>query len=228
MKLDVAECIKAYGIDFNSEYGNLFLVFDASRGLGGNSSLLLTGINGATASGTTGGRSPIGSGGGRWMCGVYDNGGVCDFEELSLNNATHWNPWAGYDFNKYTGYESHIEGNVDYCLAEETHHPCRLGISPPILITVLVCNALKTVCFVLTLLVGRSMRPLVTNGDAIESFLLRPDSRFQNRCLVSKADVGKKKKQFWSEQPLPLQWQGKRRRWAAGATKGFWLATFVP
>ena len=71
------------------------------------------------------------------------------------------------------------------------------------------------------------MYPLVTNGDAVESFLLRPDTCLKDRCLVSKVDV-EKNKHFWSKQPLPLQWRSNRWRWAAGATKGFWLATFIP
>ena len=115
---------------------------------------------------------------------------------------------------------------MQYCLAEKTDHSCHLGISPQILITVLVCNAVKTICFILTLCVGGSMYPLVNNGDAAESFLLRPDTSLKGRCLVSKVDV-EKNKHLWSKQPLPLQWRSNRWRWAAGATKGFWLAAFI-
>ena len=68
---------------------------------------------------------------------------------------------------------------------------------------------------------------IVTNGDAVESFLLRPDASLEGRCLVSKVD-GKKNKHFWSKQPLPLQWRSSRLCWAAGATKACWFATFIP
>ena len=191
--MSVTDCIKAYELEFNSEYGNLILVYDTQAG---NNSLRLQGLksgNGLGARYRVAGRS---------MC---SGGIVCDPGNPARDN----------------------EGSVKYCLAEETNHPCRLGISPPILITVLICDAVKFICFVLTLCVGGSMHPLVTNGDAIESFLLRPDTSLKDRCLVSKVDV-EKSKYFWSKQPLPLRWRSNRLRWAAGATKSCWLLTFIP
>jgi len=227
VNMTVAGCIKAYGLNFNSDYGDVVLVYDAE--VGNNNSLLIQGLNEATAyAGKFAG--PLLAGGGGWMCG----GPYCDFGELSRKNSTHWNPWSGLDLGEYTLVRStpakvsyYIEGNVKYCLAVKVDRLCRLGISPSILITVLVCNAIKIICFILTFWVGGSMHPLVTNGEAVESFLLRPDTSLKGRCLVSKVDVTRNK-HFWSEEPLPLQWRRKRWRWAAGATKGFWLATFIP
>jgi hypothetical protein len=158
-----------------------------------------------------------------WLCRSIFVKDVCDFGQLIRENAPHWNPWepptwTGFSsgMNHLNGfyqseYHLYIEGNVKYCLAEETDRPCRPcrpAISPPILLTVLVCNAVKVICFILTLSTCGSMHPLVTNGDAVESFLLNPDARLKDRRLVSKADV-KKHKHFWSEQPLPLQWRSK-------------------
>lgn len=71
------------------------------------------------------------------------------------------------------------------------------------------------------------MCPLVTNGDAIQSFLLHPDISLKNRCLVSRADV-KNKGEFWSPEQLPIMWHARRKVWALGVTKGVWLATFIP
>lgn len=120
-----------------------------------------------------------------------------------------------------------IEGFIEYCLAEKPKGHCTLGISPPILVTVLICNVIKISCFVATLWIGGSMYPLVTNGDAVESFLLQSDPSFKNRCLASRADV-KNNKIFWSDGPLPIMWHCRRKVWASGATKGVWLATFIP
>ena len=132
------------------------------------------------------------------MCGRDHN---CDPTQLSQRNATHWNPWKDFDvYNTvWSSTEQNspdslfFEDNVKYCLAEKYDHPCRLRMSPPILITVLVCNAFKTVCFVMVLWVVGSGFPLVTNGDVVESFLLRPDPEFRGRCLASKAAVKKEK-----------------------------------
>ena len=90
--VNVTDCIKAYGLNFNSEYGNLILIYDTGVG---NSSLLLQGIN----YGNYIGEGITQSGGGAWMCGTKSS---CDFGELSRENATHWNPWNGFDLAGFT------------------------------------------------------------------------------------------------------------------------------
>ncbi len=160
------------------------------------------------------------------MC---DNHG-CVFPDLIRQNATSWNS-GDQDFKIFeipttTWTTYFLDDSIKYCLAEKANTPCRLGVSLPIMVVVLGCNVVKIVCFIMTLLVGDSMYSLVTNGDAIQSFSLQPDSRLQRRWLVSKSDVDNK--HFWSGQPLPRSWRSKRRLWAAGATISFWLATFIP
>jgi len=51
---------------------------------------------------------------------------------------------------------------------------CTISISLKLLIAVIVCNALKAICFVCTLR-AKSFHPLATVGDAVASFLDRPD-----------------------------------------------------
>ena len=226
VNMSVAECISAYRVDDNAKYGTLALVYDVE---GWNNSLLFQDSNLRSDPGR-----------GIWMCGyTWDVGDYCDLDELIRENATDWNPWhkkpwgdPPWEPNKpHESYrwksEFFIEGKVKYCLAEVTNRPCRLGTSPPILITVLVCNVVKFICFVLTFTFCRYMHPLVTNGDAVESFLSQPDTTLKGRCLLSKEDV-KKHEHFWSEQPPSIQWPSKRRRWAAAASKSRWLATFIP
>jgi hypothetical protein len=206
--LPVTDCIKAYGNEFVSEYSNLLLVYGINDDY--NSLLLQMSSNK----------------GGSWMCGNHG----CVFPDLIRQNATSWNP-CDRDFKIFeipttTWTTYFLDGSIKYCLAEKANTPCRLGVSLPIMVAVLGCNVVKIVCFIMTLLVGGSMYPLVTNGDAVQSSPLRPDSRLQRRWLVSKSDVDNK--HFWSGQPLPRPWRSKRRPWAAGATISFWLATFIP
>jgi len=208
--LHVTDCIKAYANEFVSEYSNLLLVYDMDDDY---NSLLLQRQDDTR---------------GIWMCGDYDY----DFADLIQKNATYWNPFS-HDHSTPSvlswtpdGTDYSLDGSIKYCLAEKANTPCRLGVSLPIMAIVLGCNVVKTVCFIMTLLIGGSMYPLVTNGDAVQSFLLRPDSSLQGRCLASKSDVDNK--HFWSGQPLPRPWRSKRRPWAAGATISFWLATFIP
>lgn len=214
--LNAADCINAYSQAYISIYGNVLLIY--GNGVGNRSLLWQDSIDG---------RSRIVT----WLCGGFAKS--CDPKTLSQENATHWDPFKGFNF-RYQEWDQewdqddddgvYLQGHVKYCIAEEHDHP---GMSPPILVTVLVCNAIKTVCFTLVLWIVGSSCPLVTNGDVVESFLLRPDPKFQGRCLVSRLTI-KRRSGFWSTQLLLLQWLGVRRRWAAGASKNFWLGTFIP
>lgn len=207
VSLEVTDCMAAYGQEFVSKYGDLFMVYEG----GSDYSLPLAQTKSCGAN--MGGIS-------RWMCGIpCANEGRCGLANLLRKNATNWTPF-GYD------HQGILHGNMKYCLAEKLDSPCRIGVSIPIMITVLSCNIIKIACFITTLLVDGAMLPLVTNGDAIQSFLIRPDINLQGRCLVSRDDVYKE--HFWSEQPLPCPWRSKRRAWIVGASKSSWLATFIP
>ncbi|MCJ1461009.1 hypothetical protein MMC28_011391 [Mycoblastus sanguinarius] len=122
VSMNVTDCITAYGLSFNSEYGNLLLVYDFTSAEVGNNSLLFQGINNGNSIGGGVGEA----GGGDWMCGMLN---TCDFGELSRQNATTWNSWNGFDFAGWTHgsngtqHSFYIGGNVKYCLAEKIDHP---------------------------------------------------------------------------------------------------------
>ncbi len=59
---------------------------------------------------------------------------------------------------------------VDYCLARKAQQLCSLNVSVPILVTVLVFNAVKLLCMAV-LVWWVDSEPLVTLGDAVASFL---------------------------------------------------------
>ena len=227
--MDPQDCIKAYGQTFISTYGNVILVYD---NLEGNTSLLDLYVHEGFRAMYGGVESQsFNDPGDHWICG-NDNG--CDLSRLSQKNGSHWNPWANFDISSGLGQGGlYFEGNVKHCLTEKANNPCRLGMSPPILITVLACNALKLISFIILLWIAGPGSPLVTNGDAIESFLLRPDQDLKGRCLASQLDVRRdddvrREKSFWSRRTLPVEWKARRRHWAVGASKGFWMSTLFP
>lgn len=73
---------------------------------------------------------------------------------------------------------------------------CRLQFSLQFLITVIIMNLGKCVAMFITLYRQKD-RTLVTVGDALASFLDKPSSLTQGRCLMAKADVNRG----------PMQWQ---------------------
>ena len=215
--LTVTACMKEYGKEFVSEYGNLLLIYDFKYEY---NSLLIQGLNYGISTDVSNNIDTIAGG---WMCDNSQFG--CDFAKL---NATYWNPWHDIDLGIQAQPQTSfvLDGKIEYCLAKKINSQCRLDVSRPIMVIVLICNVVKTICFLMTLLIGGSMYPLVTNGDAVQSFLLRPDIKLQGRCLISRSDVDGK--DFWSEQSLPRSWRSKRRPWAVGATKSDWLAMLIP
>lgn len=222
-RLSNEECVKAYyNVSYMTEYSNVLLVYNDALN---NDSLLYQGKN----SGAGRINSFTESSNGKWVGGRDDippEGNASDFNIVkSWQDAGTTYIWL----RNSPGVEAQktIHGSIQYCLAQPTGPACSMGISIPILVTVTIFNAIKLICFISTLWMGGSMYPLLTNGDAIQSFLLRPDTALGNRCLASKADA-KYNKSFWSQQSLPILWQGRRRLWAEGAPKDVWLATLIP
>ena len=117
---------------------------------------------------------------------------------------------------------------VNFCLAQKTNRTCHVGIIPVIVWIVLAANLLKVMCFFRALvLVRRASEPLITTGDMIQSFILKPDPNLSRRCLASISQV-KKDPGFWTAPSMPLQWLAKRRLWFCGASLSMWLSLFLP
>ena len=78
--------------------------------------------------------------------------------------------------------------NVRYCLSELVPERCKLQFSLHIMIVVIFCNLIKLVCLMMT---GWRMKAktLVTLGDAVESFLEKPDVVTEGMCLVEMREV---------------------------------------
>lgn len=81
---------------------------------------------------------------------------------------------------------------ADYCLAEHFDQRCSVNANLPIIIVVICCNAVKLAIMLMVAFRLRG-RPLITMGDAIGSFLDRPDATTLDMCLLSKDDVVKRK-----------------------------------
>lgn len=112
----------------------------------------------------------------------------------------------------------------DYCLSERVDEKCQLYFNPPICLVVILCNVVKVICMFLTIH-GNKKRILLTIGDAISSFLSRPDITTQGECLLSASEINSRhsSKIFFSQKNdtalLP-----KRKRWAQAVSSIYWMA----
>lgn len=114
---------------------------------------------------------------------------------------------------------------VRYCLAESKDPVCKVGLMNSLLGVTTLCVVIKTVLCVVVIS-SLSDAPLVTPGDAIESFIVRPDPTSVDKATMSaqdRADGALAPKMV----PGPRQW---RRRWthlASSIPKRAWFRTYL-
>ena len=120
---------------------------------------------------------------------------------------------------------------VKNCLARRTAEKCSVQFVVPILIVVIISNTCKAICMVAAL--SLEERPLLTQGDAIDSFLSVPDAYTENRCLWTRGMItdvrnARSGKTHDKDAILPVQWQRKRLRWFQAATIRTWITCILP
>ena len=109
------------------------------------------------------------------------------------------------------------QGWLKYCLSVPVEEHCKLHFSLAIMIVVIVCNLIKTVCMS-TIAWKQDPEPLVTLGDAIASFMDRPDITTKGNCIAGKARFEKSKSwdslsRRWDSKSLLLFQTASSRRW---------------
>ncbi|KAF5855729.1 hypothetical protein ETB97_008565 [Aspergillus alliaceus] len=76
------------------------------------------------------------------------------------------------------------------CLAIKAEEHCQLLYSPPICIIITLTLWTKVMTMFLTARIGRSRSaPLLTVGDAVASFMAKPDPTTEGICWISSADI---------------------------------------
>jgi hypothetical protein len=106
------------------------------------------------------------------------------------------------------------DGNrtVDHCLVQETEEHCKLQVSLTMSLICIGTIAFKVlVMFAAALFVNET--PLMTTGDAIESFMKDPDPYTQGMCMASKKLI-ENNPHHWPRSPLFVYL--RKWRWAHG------------
>lgn len=108
--------------------------------------------------------------------------------------------------------------SIQYCLSQRATENCKLQFSLAIMITVIMCNLIKVIC--LSVIVWtRDQKPLVTLGDAIASFLEKPDPNTAGCCIFGKLRF--ETNHHWH--PLALGWAAESNSWFRAASKRRWF-----
>lgn len=149
------------------------------------------------------------------------------------------NSWGSILSNRATsfGYSEKFDNlTVEYCLAELQPNTCKIGVSNLLLMVVIVCIFVKVIQCSLVLWKFRHF-PLVTLGDAIESFIIEPDSQTTGLGTLDsldshKLETGPRKDWFSEEMPLlalnirPRRWLPSNRRVLSVVPRNVWSRTY--
>lgn len=106
---------------------------------------------------------------------------------------------------------------VDHCRSQKIDEKCQLVFNLPICLAVIFCNAAKVFCMFLTAHDERR-EILLTVGDAVSSFMDKPDTMTEGNCLLSKSDIMKFPQSSTTLQP------GKKR-WMKSVSIPYWVGT---
>ncbi|KAJ9492264.1 hypothetical protein VN97_g996 [Penicillium thymicola] len=132
--------------------------------------------------------------------------------------------------------------SVDGCLVIKSEDRCQLLYSPWICIIIALVTFLKVVAMFLAARIGRHRSPpLLTVGDAVASFMERPDQTTEGMCWLSNADVRRgvwkvsQKTEDPAEEPLeesqrePIVYKrlSRRKHWMQAASLPRWITTIV-
>ena len=131
------------------------------------------------------------------------------------------------------------EFRADYCLSEQVQGSCAANVNIAIIWIIVVCNIIKLAIMAYLASSNVLTQPLVTIGDAITSFVMKPDPTTTNMCLISRRDMTnytdyidlQSHNNHLHPNPLPMKpwkpaepqrWKPKDLRWSSAASKKRW------
>jgi hypothetical protein len=107
-----------------------------------------------------------------------------------------------------------------YCYSRERTEKCKVRFSLPILAVVIATNCIKALCILLTL--WMDVQGFVTVGDAISSFLQKPDTT-TGRCVMDR-----KMMCDWRHGKRPAEnWRTRKHRWFEALSISRWLISVI-
>lgn len=105
---------------------------------------------------------------------------------------------------------------IDSCFSQTLEEQCIIEASLSLLGVVITFISCKLLCMLWVLWKLRE-HPLAVVGNAISSFVKKPDENTKGACLGNPSDFNHKT--FW---PSARKWPPKPRRWSCNASSGQW------
>ncbi|KAI2464484.1 hypothetical protein F4781DRAFT_71556 [Annulohypoxylon bovei var. microspora] len=152
------------------------------------------------------------------------------FQSLSATDLP--NEWTGYGYN-----DKFSDLTVKYCLAEPNPNGCKIGLSNLFLFVVIICIFTKAIqCSIILWKLPRSS--LVTLGDAMESFISKPDSRttgLGTLDILDSIQLETQPRHYWIPENRtlltptirPRRWLLTTRRFLSSIPQIAWARTYI-
>ncbi|KAK4954715.1 hypothetical protein LTR66_013535 [Elasticomyces elasticus] len=131
----------------------------------------------------------------------------------------------GYCYEKLPSLIAHAQEwqpgdfDVKYCLSQRNEQNCAYEANLLIVLIVAICNLGKVVGMFYVVF-GIRDSPLITVGDAVQSFMDEPDDSIKGMGLTSKRDITAQK--AWSRMATTKPWKPDTPRWYAAASVRRW------
>lgn len=113
---------------------------------------------------------------------------------------------------------------IDHCLSEPVESQCHVHFNTILMTIVIGFNAIKVLCIAYVVFTYPE-EPLETLGDAIQSFIKRPDPTSQNMCLATHSSIINSFEHGYD--PVPQQWIPRQLRWFHSITWRQWIVMFI-
>jgi hypothetical protein len=194
-KLSNSDCIKAYAVPILSERRNVVVVTENDPTRSGD-------VFNAYEAPVPTENNRLGPEQFSWLCDklkIASNDQCLFHVEHLRTNATNWKTADG--------------AKVKYCLSQTVKEHCKLQFNVTLCCVVLLVSLFKTlVMFAVAFFVSEA--PLMTTGDAIHSFMQRPDKYTEKMCLASKKFI-QNHPGHWRT-PAPAYFNYTFKRWHSG------------
>ncbi|CAI7594746.1 unnamed protein product [Penicillium crustosum] len=172
--LDPKECVENYAQTFQTTYGDLLLVTEQ---VSTNTSYVYLTTQGVLNPRRYLDLTPPQADPYRWLC-PSDWSDDCEVYLPTIQSQIKKDDWSvGGTSSSGGGWK------IDYCLAKKARQFCKLQYSFPLTMVVITFNLVKStiLCY---MWFGMKEAPILTIGDAIASFLRRPDPYTKGGCLL--------------------------------------------
>lgn len=121
---------------------------------------------------------------------------------------------------------------VEYCLSERVNRVCRVRVNKMIFLTVCIIALGKSYLCITVLHHVWQTQPLATIGDAVDSFIRRPDRTTRGMCTFGQRDFSRKAGwKAWRNRTRewtagPRRWETRHRRWGDAVRVLDWLTAY--